>query len=58
MKLALLGQSHPSQELRIPQRSGRVITQPDRYLGVAKTQIIIPNDGVEDLLGYENEILG
>ena len=29
-------QSHPSQELRMPRRSGRVITQPDRYLGLQK----------------------
>ena len=31
------GQSHPSQELRMSQRSGRVITQPDHYLGLAET---------------------
>ena len=46
-------QSHPFQELRMPQRSGRVITQPDRYLGLAETQVIIPNDGVEDPLTYK-----
>ena len=42
-------QSHPSQELRMPRRSGRVITQPDRYLGLAETQVIIPDDGIDDL---------
>ena len=47
------GQSHPSQELRMPQRSGRIITQPDRYLGLAETQVIIPDDGVEDPSTYK-----
>ena len=46
-------QSHPSQELRMPQRSGRVITQPDRCLGLADTQVIIPDDGVNDPLTYK-----
>ena len=47
------GQSHPSQELIMPQRSGRVITQPARYLGLTETQVIIPDDGVEDPLTYK-----
>ena len=47
------GQSHPSQKLRMPRRSGRVITQPDRYLGLIETQVIIPDDGVEDPLSYK-----
>ena len=47
------GQSHPSQQLRMPRRSRRVITQPDRYLGLAETQVIIPDDGVEDPLTYK-----
>ena len=50
------GQSHPSQELIMPQRSGRVITQPDRYLGLTETQVIIPDDGVEDPLTYKKEM--
>ena len=37
----------------MPQRSGRVMTQHDRYLGLAETQVIIPDDGVEDPLTYK-----
>ena len=39
--------------MRIPRRSGRVITQPDRYLDLAETHVIIPDDGVEDPLTYK-----
>ncbi|KAA0056400.1 gag/pol protein [Cucumis melo var. makuwa] len=46
------GQPHPSQELKEPLRSGRVVHQPDRYLGVNETQVVIPNDGIEDLLTH------
>ncbi|KAA0056663.1 gag/pol protein [Cucumis melo var. makuwa] len=31
-KTKISGQTHPSQELREPRRSGRVVHQPDRYL--------------------------
>ena len=31
------GQSRPSQSLRIPRRSGRVIAQPNHYLGLTET---------------------
>ena len=33
-------------------RSGRVITQPNRYLGLAETQVILPYDGIEDPVGF------
>ena len=33
--------------------SGRVIIQPSRYLGLAETQVIILDDGVEDPLTYK-----
>ncbi|TYK14918.1 gag/pol protein [Cucumis melo var. makuwa] len=48
-----IGQTHPSQELEEPRRSGRVVRQPDRYLGLSEAQIIIPNDGIEDPLTYK-----
>ncbi|KAA0058368.1 gag/pol protein [Cucumis melo var. makuwa] len=47
------GQSHPSQSLRMPRRSGRVVSQPNRYLGLTETQVVIPDDGVEDPLSYK-----
>ncbi|TYK09668.1 gag/pol protein [Cucumis melo var. makuwa] len=45
--------THPSQELGEPRRSGRVVRQPDRYLGLSEAQIIIPNNGIEDPLTYK-----
>ncbi|KAA0047422.1 gag/pol protein [Cucumis melo var. makuwa] len=48
-----IGQTHPSQELGEPRRSGRVVRQPDRYLGLSEAQIIIPDDGIEDPLTYK-----
>ncbi|KAL4035917.1 hypothetical protein IC575_004627 [Cucumis melo] len=61
MKLVLIkvdetttsGQSHPSQSLRMSRRSGRVVSQPNRYLGLTETQVVIPDDGVEDPLSYK-----
>ena len=47
------GQSHPSQQLREPRRSGRVVHQPDRYLGLIETQVVILDDGIEDPLTYK-----
>ncbi|KAA0058362.1 gag/pol protein [Cucumis melo var. makuwa] len=47
------GQSHSSQSLRMPRRSRRVISQPNRYLGLTETQVVIPDDGVEDPLSYK-----
>ena len=47
------GQSHPSQSLGMPRRSGRVVSQPNRYLGLTKTQVVVPDDGVEDPLSYK-----
>ena len=35
------GQSHPSQSLRMSQRSERIVSQPNRYLSLTKT--IIPD---------------
>ncbi|KAA0037569.1 gag/pol protein [Cucumis melo var. makuwa] len=48
-----IGQTHPSQELGEPRRSGRVVRQPDRYLGLSEAQIIIPDDGIEDPLTFK-----
>ena len=45
--------SCPSQELREPRRSGRVVRQPNRYLGLAETEVTIPDDGLEDPLTYK-----
>ncbi|KAA0040410.1 gag/pol protein [Cucumis melo var. makuwa] len=47
------GQSHPSQSLRMPRCSGRVVSQPIRYLGLTETQVVIPDDGVENPLSYK-----
>ncbi|KAA0026154.1 gag/pol protein [Cucumis melo var. makuwa] len=47
------GQSHHSQSLRMPRRSGRIVSQPNRYLGLTETQVVIPDDGVEDPLSYK-----
>ncbi|KAA0047788.1 gag/pol protein [Cucumis melo var. makuwa] len=33
--------------------SGRVVRQPDRYLGLSEAQIVIPDDGIEDPLTYK-----
>ncbi|KAA0054281.1 gag/pol protein [Cucumis melo var. makuwa] len=48
-----IGQTHPSQELGEPRRSGRVGRQSDRYLDLSEAQIIIPDDGIEDPLTYK-----
>ncbi|KAA0050105.1 gag/pol protein [Cucumis melo var. makuwa] len=37
----------------MPRRSGRVVSQPNRYLGLIETQVVIPDDGVEDPLSYK-----
>ncbi|KAA0045201.1 gag/pol protein [Cucumis melo var. makuwa] len=47
------GQSHPSQELKEPRRSGRVVHQPNLYLGLTETQVVIHDDGVKDPLTYK-----
>ncbi|KAA0059681.1 gag/pol protein [Cucumis melo var. makuwa] len=52
-KTKVSGQTHPSQELREARRSGRVVHQLDRYLGLNETQVVIPDDGVEDPLSYK-----
>ncbi|KAA0049866.1 gag/pol protein [Cucumis melo var. makuwa] len=50
------GQSHPSQPLRMPRCSGMIVSQSNRYLGLTKTQVVIPDDGVEDPLSYKQAI--
>ena len=35
------GQSHPSQSLRMPRCSGRIVSQPNHYLGLTETQVVI-----------------
>ncbi|KAA0045342.1 gag/pol protein [Cucumis melo var. makuwa] len=52
-KTTTLGKSHPSQSLRMPRRSGWVVSQPNRYLDLTETQVVIPDDGVEDPLSYK-----
>ncbi|KAA0035771.1 gag/pol protein [Cucumis melo var. makuwa] len=47
------GQSHPSQDLREPRRSGRIVHQHNRFLDLIETQVVIPDDGVEDPLTYK-----
>ncbi|KAA0040688.1 gag/pol protein [Cucumis melo var. makuwa] len=48
-----IGQTHPSQKLGEPRGSGRVVRQPDRYLGLSEAEIIIPDDDIEDPLTYK-----
>ncbi|TYK13657.1 gag/pol protein [Cucumis melo var. makuwa] len=52
-KTKIFGQTHPSQELKEPRCSGRVVHQPDRYLGLSETQVVIPDDGIDDPLTYK-----
>ena len=52
-KTRTIGQTHSSQELGEPRRSGRVVRQPNRYLGLSEVQIIIPDEGIEDPLTYK-----
>ena len=47
------GQLHSSQEFREPQFSGMVVYQPNLYLGLTETQVVISDDGIEDLLTYK-----
>src|ERR1051325_9842900 len=37
----------------MPRRSGKSITQPERYLGLTKIQVVILDDSVEDPLSYK-----
>ncbi|KAA0054638.1 gag/pol protein [Cucumis melo var. makuwa] len=37
----------------MPRRSGRIVSQPNHYLDSTETQVIIPDDGVEDSLSYK-----
>ncbi|KAA0065882.1 gag/pol protein [Cucumis melo var. makuwa] len=46
------GQFHPSQSFRMPRRSGRIVSQPNRYFGLTETQVFILDDGIEDPLSY------
>ncbi|TYK05032.1 gag/pol protein [Cucumis melo var. makuwa] len=48
-----IGQKHLSQELGEPRHSGRVVRQPDCYLGLSEAQIVIPDNGIEDPLTYK-----
>lgn len=46
-------QVHHSQELGMLRRSGRVIKQPTRYMGLTKAQVVILNDDAEDPLTFK-----
>ena len=37
-----------------PRRSGRVVQQPDRYLGVGEAQVVASSDGADDPLTYRS----
>ncbi|KAA0066280.1 gag/pol protein [Cucumis melo var. makuwa] len=37
----------------MPRRCGKVVSQPNHYLGLIETQVVIPDDGVEDPLFYK-----
>ena len=50
------GQPHPFQSLRMPRKSERIVSQPNRYLGLTETQVIILDDGIKDSLSYKQAI--
>ncbi|KAA0036874.1 retrotransposon protein, putative, Ty1-copia subclass [Cucumis melo var. makuwa] len=37
----------------MPQRSGKIVSQPNPYLDLTKIEVVIPDDGVEDSLSYK-----
>ena len=37
----------------MPRRNGRVVSQPNRYLGLTETQVVILDDGIEEPLFYK-----
>ena len=37
-----------------PRHSGRIVRQPDRYLGVGEAQVVASSDGVDDPLTYRS----
>ncbi|KAA0041630.1 gag/pol protein [Cucumis melo var. makuwa] len=43
-------------ELREPRRSGRIVHQPDLYLGLTETQVIISDYGVKGPLTYKQAV--
>ena len=52
-KTKIYGQTHPSQELREPRRSRRVVHQPNRYLCLSESHVVKPDNGIEDPLTYK-----
>ena len=38
----------------LPKRSGRVVRQPDRYLGIGEAHVVTSNDGIDDPLTYRS----
>jgi hypothetical protein len=44
---------HPHLDMREPRHSGRVVNQPDRYLGLTEAPAVITNDGIEDPLFFK-----
>ena len=42
----------------MPRRSGRIVSQPNCYLGLTETQVIILDDGVVDPLSYKQAMNG
>ncbi|KAA0040190.1 gag/pol protein [Cucumis melo var. makuwa] len=37
----------------MPRCSGRIVSQPHHYLGLTETQVVIPDDGIQDPLSYK-----
>ena len=44
----------PSQNDLPPRHSGRVVRQPDRYLGIGELQVVASSDGIDDPLTYSS----
>ena len=45
--------THPSREMRVPRCSGRVVIQPNYYLGLTEAPTIITDDGEENPLSFK-----
>ena len=37
----------------MPRQSEKVVSQPNRHLGLTETQVFVPDDGVENPLSYK-----
>ncbi|KAK0592237.1 hypothetical protein LWI29_015615 [Acer saccharum] len=50
----VVGETIPSQITLPPKRSGRVVRQPDRYLGIGKAQGVVSDNSLDDPLSFKH----